>query len=256
MKQTRNIRIMVNQRLSLLKHVELLQAQSHYLHNVMRCMPDDVIKCFNDRDGEFDCRIVSLDKNKVVIEPQKHTRSAAAETDIWLVFAPLKKDKTDFVVEKSVEFGVSRIIPVITEHTNVKNVKIERYISQAIEASEQCGRLSVPTIDKAQNLKEILSSWDKNRILYFMDERRHGANVSEIFKQNSAKLSAILIGPEGGFSDEEAKFLNAQPYVCNVNLGPRILRAETAVAAALAVWQAIAGDWQNTKEINHENINS
>lgn len=241
-----NIRLAVPQKLSVCANIILSPEQSHYLSNVMRCSKGEIIKCFNSNDGEFLSQIKELHKNKTIVETIEQIRKPQKESDIWLLFVPLKKDKTDFVVEKAVELGVSKIIPVLSSRANVKQIKTDRYVLQATEAAEQCGRLSIPEVDQPQDLFDVLSNWDKNRWLYFMDERRNGNSAVKIFNQN--KKGAILIGPEGGFSEEEAEKINQNAFVENISLGPRILRAETAAIASLAVWQAIAGDWYHVKE--------
>ena len=239
----RSIRLFVKQKLALEELVILNEKTSHYLNTVMRCASSDIIKCFNATDGEFYAEIQGIDKKQAVIKIREQIRQPKEEKDIWLLFAPLKKDKTDFVIEKAVELGVSKIIPIITTRTNNTNVKIERFEAQAVEAAEQCERLSVPEIGETVALKKLLKEWDKSRLLFFMDERRKGKKVDEAFVLSKGKKVALIIGPEGGFDEEERELLEKQPFVINVSLGPRILRAETAVAAALAVWQAVAGDW-------------
>ena len=254
MKNFRNIRLYVGSKLFLSNELILTEKQSHYLCNVMRCKKDDIIKCFNPTSGEFFCQITLLDKKKTVIKIFEKNKDPEKQEDLWLIFSPLKKDKTDFVIEKAVELGVSKIIPVITHYTNSDKVKIDRFVSQAIEAAEQCGRISIPDIIEAIKLDDLLSSWDDSRTLFFMDERRNGNAILPLFKKSSSKMSAILIGPEGGFSDEEAFKINECKFVKNVSLGPRILRAETAALASLAIWQATVGDWHKG-EID-EDINS
>lgn len=244
----RNIRLYVDKELSLNKEVALASPSSHYLCNVMRCHDGDLIKCFNSQDGEFLCRICKIDKKQTIICADEQVRIPQVESDLWLLFAPLKKDKTDFVIEKAVELGVSRIVPIITAYTNSDKVKLERFAMQAVEAAEQCERLSVPTICQPQKLNEILKNWDTSRKLFFMDERRQGQDIIKAFQTSNSEQIAILIGPEGGFSDEEASMLNNLEYVKNINLGPRILRAETAVAASLAIYQACCGDWNKQEE--------
>lgn len=244
MTSLRSIRLFVDVDLIEGKSFELLPEKSHYICNVMRCKTGDIIKCFNAKSGEFLCHIDQIDKKHSILTPQKQIREAEAEEGIWLLFAPLKKDKTDFVIEKAVELGVGRIIPIITRYTNSEKIKTDRFVAQAIEASEQCERLSVPDISTPQKLEQLIKQWDTNRILFFMDERRKGIAAIKAFQEASNKSIAILIGPEGGFSDEEAKLLDAQSFVKNVNLGPRILRAETAALASLAVYQACDGDWK------------
>lgn len=252
----RNIRIWIDQKISANVKITLSNGQSHYLNNVMRCAIGDVISCFNGSDGEYSATIVSINKNQTVIEPLIQDRKPYKEKDVWLIFAPLKKDRTDFVIEKAVELGATKIVPLISERTNSTHIKTERFVLQAIEASEQCGRLSVPEINPPCPLMHLLEKWDKNRLLYFMDERREGNFAKEVFAEFKDKPCAILIGPEGGFSDKEAEVLNKQSFVKNIQLGPRILRAETAAIASLAVWQAIAGDWQTFKGVNNENTDS
>ena len=244
MKKTQHIRLFVNEKLLSGKEINLSDKDSHYLINVMRCMQGDNIRCFNASDGEFLAQITAGNKKKSIVKLLKQIRYPEEEKDIWLLFAPLKKDKTDFVVEKAVELGVSRIVPVLTKYTNTDKVKIERFEAQAKEAAEQCERLSVPEISNMVELKKLLDEWNKDRVLFFMDERKKGTSATEAFKSGKGRPTALLIGPEGGFAEEEAEMLTACDFVKNVSLGPRILRAETAAIAALAVWQATEGDWK------------
>ncbi len=243
MRQQRNIRIYLDNKLKTSELIEVSEDLSHYLCNVMRCNYGDIIKCFNSSDGEYSCQIVNIDKKKTIIKVVEELSRPKAVPDIWLLFAPLKKDKTDFVIEKAVELGVKKIFPIITSYTNTEKVRHERFVSQAKEAAEQCGRFDIPEISSESKLSQVLAEWDDNRILFFMDETRQGYPIAEQFIKHLSKPAAILIGPEGGFSDEERQFLNQQSYVVNVNLGPRILRAETAAAASLAIWQSLCGDW-------------
>ncbi len=248
MRNIRNIRLWVEDKLSLDSSVALSEKQAHYLLHVMRCQASEAIRCFNATDGEFLCQIMIADKKKAVIKPMELLRSSETLSDVWLLFAPLKKEQTDFVIQKAVELGVAKIIPVITRYTNTEKVKLERLSASAAEAAEQCGRLSVPEIVAPIELNKLLSGWDEKRVLFFMDERRVGLSAVSAFNSTSKNPVAVLIGPEGGFSDEEASKLNEKSFVKNISLGPRILRAETAAAAALAVWQATAGDWVLTGE--------
>lgn len=243
MRAERNIRLYVKSNLSEQTNVILPEAQSHYLINVMRCEQGSRICCFDGISGEYAMEIAVADKKNTMLTVKEKIRDIEIKKDIWLLFAPLKKDKTDFVIEKAVELGVSRIIPVITARTNSERIKIERYRAQAIEASEQCERLTVPEIDDPIHLKKLLEKWDEKRTLFFMDEHRQGKTAREAFSLNKSEKTAVLIGPEGGFDDDETQKLNSCNFVKNVNLGPRILRAETAAIASLAVWQAISGDW-------------
>lgn len=248
MKAVRHIRLFVGEKLSSETLIELSEKQSHYLINVMRCRCGETVQCFNAESGEFLCRIETADKKKTILKIEKNIRKPAVEPDIWLLFAPLKKDKTDFVIEKSVELGVSKIVPVMTDYTNTGKIKTERFSAQATEASEQCGRLSVPEIAEPVDLAKLLKSWDEKRVLFFLDERRKGKNAAQAFAEAKGARAAVLIGPEGGFSETEAQMLNLCPFVRNLTLGPRILRAETAAVSALSVWQSAAGDWNKTED--------
>lgn len=245
MSTNRRIRLYTDNNLKIADCCELSQEQSHYLCNVMRCKEGDMIHCFNERCGEFLSKITKIDKKHSLIEPQEKLKFFETKSDLWLLFAPLKKDKTDFVIEKATELGVSKIIPVITKYTNCDKVKTERFVNQAIEAAEQCERLSVPSIENAAKLKDILTNWDNNRTLFFMNERRGALPILRAFGEKNNKPAAILVGPEGGFSDEEAEFIEKHSFVKSVLMGPRILRAETAVVSSLAVWQACVGDWNS-----------
>ena len=244
MKDTKHIRLFLGAELKPEVEVDLSEKMSHYLVNVMRCVQGDEIRCFNSSDGEFLCQITQQDKKKSVIKVGKQLRLPEPVGNLWLVFSPLKKDKTDFVIEKAVELGVSKIIPVLTKFTNTDKIKIERFRAQAIEAAEQCERLSIPEISEAVELDRLLKDWNESRILFFMDERRKGEPIVQVFKGKAGCPAAVLIGPEGGFSEDEAEKLTKQKFVKNVSLGPRILRAETAAAASLAIWQATEGDWK------------
>jgi 16S rRNA (uracil1498-N3)-methyltransferase len=230
--------------------------QAHYLTRVMRLGAGDAVRVFNGRDGEFDGEIAEASKSAVRLVLGKQTRGQQAPPDLWLLFAPLKKDRTDFVVEKAVELGVSEIRPVLTERTNSENVRVDRLARLAIEAAEQTERLDVPPVREAQKLFAALESWPAGRTLIFADEAGDDAGrpwggvsgkaapLAESLRATVDGPAAILVGPEGGFSAAERTRLRSLPYVKAVGLGPRILRAETAAVAALAIWQAIRGDWR------------
>ncbi len=239
----KKIRLFVKQHLSNGNKIILSENSSHYLCNVMRLQTGEIISCFNNQDGEFDCIIDIVHKKQTQITVTKQTKIKQSQADIWLLFAPVKKEQTDFIIEKSTELGISNIIPVITDRTINTNVRVDRFEAQAVEASEQCGRINVPQISQAIKLADIIKNWDNNRVLFFMDEKGLGTPCVASFSAFKNNPAAVLIGPEGGFSDKEASELRNKTFVKPVSLGPRILRAETAVVSAISVWQAIAGDW-------------
>lgn len=236
------IRLFVNADLSASSEIELDESQSHYLLNVMKQTTGSEILVFDNAHGEFGCRITAAGKKSCRLSVGECLRSYQRCPDIWLLFAPVKKDQTDFIIQKAVELGVRAIFPIITARTIAEKVKLERFAAQAVEAAEQCRRVDLPEIYSAQSLAEALKKWPSDRKLYYMDETLKSASVSAVFP-NSPNSAAILVGPEGGFAPEELELLRRLPFAEGVTLGSRILRAETAVAAALSCWQALAGDW-------------
>ncbi len=238
------IRLFVETPLTSAAEVDLSADAAHYLCNVMRLNEGDALSCFNAADGEYDARIIRAGKKNCRVRILSQIKAPAVSPDIWLLFAPLKKDKTDFVIEKATELGVRAIIPVITRNTITERVKTERFIAQAKEASEQCERTDVPVVRPPVALGTLLDSWPAERILFFLDESLGGADCVSAFDQLKGQPAAVLVGPEGGFTPGEKAELDNLPFVRGISLGPRILRAETAACAALAVWQAVAGDWK------------
>lgn len=215
----------------------------------MKAKIGDPILLFNAENGEFLAKVTEINKKNVRLSLLQQTRVPTCVPDVWLLFAPLKKDQTDYVIQKATELGCAKIIPVITQFCITDKTKTDRFRAQAIEAAEQSRRIDVPLIDEAVPLMKILSSWDKNRPLFFMDETGKGLPVRDAFlkaKEKRFSSAALLVGPEGGFSLEELSFLRSLPFAYSVSLGPRILRAETAAVAALACWQALLGDWSNS----------
>lgn len=244
MKIKDKIRLFINTNIQEASRIELTEEQSHYLCNVMRLKEGDSIRCFDGKNGEFLSQIIKIHKKQTQIIIKKQIKAQSLSPDIWLLFAPLKKDCTDFLIQKSVELGVKGLLPIITENSITDKVRMDRLQAQIIEASEQCERLDIPKLFAPQSLKQALKNWDDSRVLFFMDERGYGSHAEKAFSQYIKRPSAILIGPEGGFSDSEFKNLYDLPFVCGVSMGPRILRAETAAVAALSAWQAVAGDWK------------
>ncbi len=215
--------------------------QTHYLGSVMRAAIGEAVLLFNGVDGEWQCRIEALAKAGAALVPERQTRPQAPEPDLWLLAAPLKRDRTDLVAEKATELGVSRLWPVFTRRTNAGRVNLERMRAHLIEAAEQCERLSVPELSEPAPLDKVLADWPADRILLFLDESGGGPPLADVV---TAGPAALLVGPEGGFAPEERRMLAEKSYARPVGLGPRILRAETAAIAALAIWQALAGDWK------------
>lgn len=226
--------------------VSLGRDRAHYLAHVLRLAAGAPVALFNGRDGEWTARIASVGKAGAHLTVEAQTRPQAAEPDLWLVFAPVKRAPLDFLVQKATELGVSALIPAITRRTVVERVKQERMAANAIEAAEQCERLTVPRIDEAGPLSRILDDWPAGRRLLLCAEAGEAAPIGEILRNEAAGGGwAVLTGPEGGFDQTELDGLRKLPFVTAVGLGPRILRADTAGLAALACWQSVLGDWRN-----------
>ena len=223
--------------------IALDKAQSHYLLNVLRARARQRVLLFNGHDGEWQAEITDLGKRAVTLSLLEQTLPQAFVPDLWLIFAPVKKTPSDYLVQKATELGVSRLQPVFTHRTIVARVNEERLLANAVEAAEQSGRLSVPEIGAPVRLDKLLETWSGNRRIFFCDEGGDAGPLSAAARGGPQAPAAILTGPEGGFAPEERARLRALPFVTPVNLGPRILRADTAALAALAIWQAFRGDW-------------
>ena len=223
--------------------VTLASGQAHYLRNVMRQAPGDRIRLFNGRNGEWEGTIETLAHNRATIRPVTRLAVQPPAPDLHLLFAPLKSERTRFVVEKATELGVGAIHPVLTRYGQTRRVNLERLRAHAIEAAEQCGRLEVPHVAPPCPLADALAAWPAERRLLVCDPEAR-STMAEAVDGDSGASWAILIGPEGGFAPAEKRLLADHPAAVHARLGPRILRAETAVAAALACWQALAGDWR------------
>ena len=223
--------------------VQLGEDQAHYLRNVLRGGEGDRLLAFNGRDGEWLVELCFVDKRKAVIACLKQTQPQAGSPDIWLTFAPVKKTPSDYLVQKATELGASVLQPVFTRRTIVSRINQERMAANAVEAAEQSGRLSVPDIREAVSFAKLLATWPSERRLLFCDEGGDAKAMTQAARESRGGPTAILTGPEGGFDPGERAALRALPFVVPVTLGPRILRADTAALAALAIWQSIAGDW-------------
>ncbi len=242
MKHSR-VRLYVDHPLGQGQSVPVDKAQAHYLFGVMRLVQGDQVALFNGRDGEFPAIIEEAGKRRGVLRCLEQSRALSLPPNLWLIFAPIKKARTDFIVEKATEMGAARILPVRTEFTNSERIRRDRLQAHAVEAAEQCGGTYVPEVAELVKLERLLADWPAERQLMFCDEALAG-NASAL-SDNIAPNSpwAILIGPEGGFSDGERTRLGAMTNAHAVSLGPRILRADTAAVAALTLWQSTLGDW-------------
>jgi 16S rRNA (uracil1498-N3)-methyltransferase len=228
----------------------LSDGQAHYLRNVLRLAGGAEIALFNGRGGEWRGRIAAIGKSGCSIALDAQIRKQQAEPDLWLVFAPVKRARIDYLVEKATELGVSALHPVRTSRTVVERVNVERLQANAVEAAEQTERLTVPVVHAPETLPALLARWPAGRRLIVCDERGQAPPIAKVVAGQRDALSAgaaVLIGPEGGFTETELDGLANLPFVNPVSLGPRVLRADTAALAALAIVQALAGDWRNRR---------
>ncbi|MEJ6392796.1 16S rRNA (uracil(1498)-N(3))-methyltransferase [Gymnodinialimonas sp. 2305UL16-5] len=239
MSQRPKIRLYVDHPLAEGERVALSRDQANYLFNVMRLGIGAEVALFNGRDGEWRAEVAQAGKRAGELACVARSAPQGTPPDLWLLFAPIKKARTDFIVEKAAEMGVARICPVQTAFTNSERIRQDRLQAHAVEAAEQCGGTYVPPVDPLRPLAQVLADWPEGRGLIFADEVLAGADPAPL----PPGPAAILIGPEGGFSDAERTQLRGLDCVTSIALGPRILRADTAAVAALTLWQAAAGDW-------------
>jgi 16S rRNA (uracil1498-N3)-methyltransferase len=223
--------------------IEADPQQAHYLVNVLRLAEGAQLLLFNGRDGEWLARIAAIAKKRVSLTPVMQTRMQPAHPDLVYCFAPLKQGRLDYLVQKAVEMGAGVLQPVITQHTQISTVGIDRLKANVIEAAEQCGNLAIPRVLETVKLDRVLWEWEPGRQLIFCDESATSNNPLPILNAIASRKLGLIIGPEGGFSEDERRQLRALPFVTPIPLGPRILRADTAAVAALAVIQATIGDW-------------
>jgi 16S rRNA (uracil1498-N3)-methyltransferase len=217
--------------------------QSNYLRNVLRLGGGDAVLVFNGRDGEWRAEITEAGKKKTSLAAREQTRPQTPSGDLWYLFAPLKHARLDYMVQKAVEMGVSRLQPVMTRRTQAARVNLERMRANAIEAAEQCGVLGVPDVEEPVALDKLLGAWPDGRRLIFCDEGAEMDDPVAVLRKVPPGPLAVLIGPEGGFDETERAKLLKHGGVTAISLGPRILRADTAAVAALALVQAVRGDW-------------
>lgn len=215
---------------------------AHYLAGVLRAAPGDPVKLFDDATGEWLAVVADAARKRVTLAVRERLRAREAVPDLWLCFAPLKKDPVDFLAEKACELGVARLVPVVTRRTVAGRVNAERLRATTIAAAEQCGRTALPQLAQPEKLAALLDTWPAGRPLFFADEA--GGDPAYAAMAARPGPAALLIGPEGGFDPAERAAIRALPQAVGIALGPRILRAETAAAAAVSLWMAAAGDWQ------------
>ena len=238
------VRLYLKHPLGVGQPLELSREHAHYLFNVMRLAQGDPVAVFNGETGTWLARVTGAGKRGGTLECLRQIAPQRDPPDVWLLFAPIKKARTDFIVEKAVELGVARILPVQTRFTNSERIRQDRLQAHAVEAAEQCGGSFVPQVEGLQRLDRLLQGWDPQRRILWADETRAGAADIAALPHGPW---AILIGPEGGFAAAERERLSSLPHVHAVSLGPRILRADTAAVAALTLWQAHLGDWTTAK---------
>jgi 16S rRNA (uracil1498-N3)-methyltransferase len=214
---------------------------ANYVRNVMRMKEGDGLLLFNGRDGEWGARLTEVAKKRVVLAAEKKIREQTPHPTLRYLFAPLKHARLDYMVQKAVEMGAGRLSPVITRRTQASRVNFDRMRANAVEAAEQCGILSIPQIDEPEQLARTIESWPAEAPLIFCDE--DGGDPATVLSSLKGRPLGVLIGPEGGFDEAERAMLLRVPSVVRLSLGPRILRADTAAVAALAVAQSAAGDW-------------
>lgn len=218
--------------------------QAHYLGNVLRLKPGDHVLVFNGADGEWRARLTAIGKKKAQVTVEHQTRPQEQGPDLHYLFAPIKRARLDYMAQKATEMGVSRLQPAITRRTVAERVNTDRLKANAVEAAEQCGVLRVPEVCAPEKLSKLLDDWDEARLLIFADEAAATASPIEALSAQTAGPLAVLIGPEGGFDTEERNMLMRQSFVLPISLGPRVMRADTASVACLALVNAVLGDWR------------
>ena len=248
MRERSGPRLFVTGELGAGRRIEFASGQAHYLRNVMRLAAGDAVSLFNGRDGEWRARIASSGRGACSASVERQLRPQAPEPDVWLLFAPIKRTPLDFLVQKAVELGASRLQPVVTGHTDVSRVNTERLRANVIEAAEQCGRLSLPEVGEPLTLPAAFGEWPAGRRLLLCAESGPVRPIGDVLSESGdAEGYALMPGPEGGVTTSELDGLRKLPFVTPISLGPRILRAETAAVAALACWQSVLGDWRSDR---------
>ncbi|MEO1283004.1 MAG: 16S rRNA (uracil(1498)-N(3))-methyltransferase [Pseudomonadota bacterium] len=241
-------RLFVDHDLSAGCRIECPSAQVNYLINVLRLKPGDPIFVFNGRDGEWRCLVCDVAKRRCVLEAETCVRPQELNQTLHYFFAPLKKGRLDYMVQKAVELGVSHLHPVLTQRTVADRVKLDRMRANAIEAAEQCGILSLPNILEPIKFGPLIDSWQEELPLVFCDELARVENPIEALKTVPPGPLGVFVGPEGGFSTDERQRLLDAPFAHPISLGPRIMRADTAAIAALTIVNTVLGDWRSKSD--------
>lgn len=229
--------------------IDLAPGQAHRLRVVLRLGPGAPVAGFNARDGEWLCRIDEAGRNRTLLIVERRLRPPEIEGDLWLLFAPIKRARLDWLVEKATELGVTELLPIWTRHTQAERLNLDRLHVHAVAAAEQCERLSVPKLHAPRPLDVVLAGWLHGRRLFACDETGAGVAIADALARLDPTPSALLIGPEGGLAKSELDSLSQFTFVTRVGLGPRVLRADTAALAALSVFQAISGDWHRPRSL-------
>lgn len=237
-------RLFVKSPLSADAGIVLDRDQAHYLANVLRLKAGAQVHLFNGVDGEWRARVTAIGKRDMSLAIERQTRPQEAGPDLHYLFAPIKRARVDYMAQKATEMGASVLRPVVTRRTVAERVKVERLEANAIEAAEQCGLLRVPEVRAPRKLDDVLASWDEERLLIFADENAAVSSPLEALAPHASRPHAVLIGPEGGFDSEEREMLLRRDFVLPVSLGPRVMRADTAAVACLALVNAVCGDWR------------
>jgi 16S rRNA (uracil1498-N3)-methyltransferase len=226
------------------REMTLSHAQTHYLLHVLRLSEGARLLVFDGENGEWRAEIVAAKKSGCAIRLIEKVREQTVAQDIHYAFAPLKQGRLDYMVQKAVEMGASLLQPVLTAHTAVSRLNAERMKANAIEAAEQCGILTLPEIKAPLKLEALLKTCEKDRTIVFCDERAETSSPLEALENLKGRKVTALIGPEGGFSASEREELLSKRFVCPISLGPRVMRADTAAVAVLALLNAAVGDWR------------
>ena len=238
------IRLYCNQKLSLNNIIVLNKTDTHYLKNVMRCKKNDQINLFNENDQEFLSKILEIKKYETILEIFELSNNTEIINDIFLIFSLVKKNKMDFIIQKATELGVRKIFPILTERSSIRDINPSRMVAIAKEASEQSNRISIPEISNLMTIQELLEQWDEKRSILYADEiLKINKNLTILNRKNFVK-SSLLVGPEGGFSQEENDMLKTYKYVFPISFGETILRSDTAAIVGLSYLNIINSSYK------------